>query len=94
MGWESTSYFVFIYLKKPKNTLQCSYVFTSIYPHFQNGVKCVLRDFEEFKNFNPIHHEQIDHHLQISYCWKQALLTAKLSPKKKNVSKISSFTKL
>ena len=23
--------------------------------------------------FNPIHHEQVDHQLKISYCWTQAL---------------------
>ena len=36
---------------------------------------------------NPIHHELVYHQLKISYCWTQALWTAKISPQKKIIWK-------
>ena len=42
-------------------------------------------------DLNPIHHERVYHQLKISYCWTQALWTAKISPKKKIIQKNSCF---
>ena len=46
-------------------------------------------DWNLFKEFNPIYHEQADHQLKISYCCTWPLWTARISPKRKLYEKIA-----
>ena len=57
--------------------------------HFERALWRIREILSE--SLNPIHHERADHQLKISYCWTQALSTAKISPQKKIIQKNSCF---